>query len=455
MTAATVLATPGKWPHILLPAGPSGAPAPAADPTDLNAALGRGVFAALRAAIMDLHAEGVLDALDKSGLRGRGSAPWVPTGAKWRACAAAASDVKYVIVNAYQSDPAVHTDRVLLERNPYAVLEGALIAAFAVGAGEVIVAVRAEASDSIAAMQAAIAAARTAGYVGLNVGGSGVEIEASVRPLQGSYMLGEETVLLKGLEGKRGQPEQQPPYPTTRGLFERPTLIHGPQTLAAVPAILTGGLASLAETGSEGSHGTVLVQVSGAVPEPGIAEVPLGTPLREILALAGIPARAAAAAAQVKAVLVGGPTGALLPAEALSTHYDQESLQAAGAHIGSGSIVVLDHAACTVDLASALTRFSADAACGKTIPCRIGLRRLAEIGARICEGEPRGDELTRLADLSADIGDSALCDHERRATLVLLSVVRYFRDELDAHLLRNECPAGVCRPAGAPAGTAS
>jgi NADH:ubiquinone oxidoreductase subunit F (NADH-binding) len=449
MTAVTILPTPPTWPRILLPAEHAahgrgvGRAAPAAAPAP---------FAALQAAIEDLRAEGVLAAVERSGLRGRGSTPGIATGQKWRACAAAPADRRYVVVNAWQSDPAVLTDRVLLERNPHAVLEGAAIAAFAIGATEIIVAVRTEATEAIAAMETAIAAARATGRLGSNVLGSGVAIEASVRPLQGAYMLGEETVLLKGLQGERGQPEQQPPYPTTRGLFGKPTLVHGPQTFAAVPALLAGGEALLEATGAEGSRGTVLVQVSGAVARPGIVEVPLGIPIREIVhAAGGMPTHH-----RMKAMLVGGPSGGILPPQAQDLAYDQATLESAGAHIGSGSITVIETGACVVDLAAALTRFCADQACGKTIPCRIGLRRLAEIGARICDGEPRGDELARLADLSADIVDSALCDHERRATLALRSVVRYFRDELDAHLLRNECPSGICHPAAAsPAGAVS
>jgi NADH:ubiquinone oxidoreductase subunit F (NADH-binding) len=438
MTRATVLATPARWPRFLLPA------TPAAKPADLDAAVEGGAFAGLRAAVEELKADGVIAALGESGLRGRGGAG-IPTGEKWRACALAQADRRYVVVNAYQSDPAVLTDRILLERNPYAVLEGAAIAAFTVGAGEVLVAVRAEATDAIRVLESAVAAARAAGYLGSNVLGSGTDINVSVKALRGAYMLGEETVLLKGLEGKRGQPEQQPPYTTTRGLFGKPTLIHGPQTFAAVPSILTGGAARFAEIGVTASRGTILVQISGAVATPGIAEVPLGITIREIVDVAGgVPSPH-----RLKALLVGGPSGGILPAEGMSVSYDQVSLEEAGAYIGSGSIVVVDQKSCVVDLAAVLTRFCADEACGKTIPCRIGLRRLAEIGARICEGQPRGDEVTRLADLSSDIVESALCDHERRATLALRSVVRYFRDELDAHIVRNTCPAGICQPKAA------
>lgn len=447
MTNAVILETPARFPRVLLPANlPS-------NPTDLEAAQASGWFSALRTAITELKPEGVIAALSASGMRGRGF-PGVPLGDKWESCARAEADRKYVVVNAFQSDPAVLTDRILLERNPYAVFEGAAIAAFTVGAQEIIFAVRAEATDAIRTLEAAFAIARQAGYLGDNVMGTGLELQASVRPLEGSYMLGEETVLLKGLEGRRGQPEQQPPYTTTRGLFGKPTLIHGPQTFAAVPTIVNGGIAEYVETSPKAFAGTVLVQISGAVVQPGIAEVPLGVTLREVLDTAGgVPA-----SRRLKAVLVGGPSGGLIPAIGLDVTFDQGSLQKAGAQIGSGSIVVVDQTACVVDLAATLTRFSADQACGKTIPCRIGLRRMAEIGQRFCDGLPRGDDVALLNDLAADIVESALCDHERRATLALTSLARYFRDELDAHIVRNTCPAGVCHPiakAGARTGAAS
>ncbi len=447
MTNAVILETPARFPRVLLPANlPS-------NPTDLEAAQASGWFSALRTAITELKPEGVIAALSASGMRGRGF-PGVPLGDKWESCARAEADRKYVVVNAFQSDPSVLTDRILLERNPYAVFEGAAIAAFTVGAQEIIFAVRAEATDAIRTLEAAFAIARQAGYLGDNVMGTGLELQASVRPLEGSYMLGEETVLLKGLEGRRGQPEQQPPYTTTRGLFDKPTLIHGPQTFAAVPTIVNGGLAEYVETSPKAFAGTVLVQISGAVVQPGIAEVPLGVTLREVLDTAGgVPA-----SRRLKAVLVGGPSGGLIPAIGLDVTFDQGSLQKAGAQIGSGSIVVVDQTACVVDLAATLTRFSADQACGKTIPCRIGLRRMAEIGQRFCDGLPRGDDVALLNDLAADIVESALCDHERRATLALTSLARYFRDELDAHIVRNTCPAGVCHPiakAGARTGAAS
>jgi len=437
----TRLKTPSDWPAILL------ARADAADPTDLDEAARAGAFEGLRRAVRDLGATGVIATVAASGLRGRGGAGF-PTGEKWRAAAGVDAPQRYVVANGYGADPAAFTDRTLLEVDPFAVVEGTAITAFAIGAGDAFIAVRAEATETIRRLEAAIAAAEEAGFLGADVHGSGHDIEMHVRPVQGAYMLGEETVLLKALEGKRGQPEQRPPYPTERGLFGMPTVVQNVQTLAAIPWIVRNGPAAYAGIGGRGSPGTVLVQVRAPGGE-GIAEVPLGTSLREIVGLGGPLPRGRS----LKAVLVGGPSGGILPADLLDTAYDFESLRAAGAHLGSGSVIAADDRACVVDLARLLTRFCAAEACGKSIPCRIGTRRLAEIADRVVEGRPRQNDLGILADLSADIVGSALCDHERLATLPLASGMRYFSEELDDHLLRSSCSAGVCQPIAVAAAT--
>ena len=278
---------------------------------------------------------------------------------------------------------------------------------------------------------------------------SGQRVTVTIRPVQGAFMLGEETVLLKALEGKRGQPEQKPPYPTESGLFGKPTVVNNVQTLATVPWIVRQGGAAFAATGVEDSPGTVLVQLRGPA-GGGIAEVPFGTPLRTLVNLAGGRGDRA-----LKAILIGGPTGGLLPAEAIDMPYAYGPLREAGAHIGSGSVVFADDRACVVDLARLLTKFSADEACGKTIPCRIGLRRLYEIGDRISTGRPKPTDADLLGDLAHDIAASGLCDHERLATLAFTSGMRYFRSEIDDHILRSSCPAGVCQPIAVAAGAAS
>jgi NADH:ubiquinone oxidoreductase subunit F (NADH-binding) len=443
---ATILRTPRAWPAILLPG--RDAPTPArTDPLDLTAARERGAFGGLRRALVDLGATGTIAMIAASGLRGRGGAGF-PTGEKWRAAAATPASRRYVVANGYGADPSSATDRTLLERNPYAVLEGALIAAATIGAAEAFVAVRAEATDAIRALETALERMVDANLAGDDILGSGMTVEISIRPVQGAYMLGEETVLLRALEGKRGQPEQRPPQPAQSGLFGQPTVVQNVQTLAAVPWILTNGPEAFAAIGSKGSPGTILVSVR-APGGGGVAEVPIGTPLGEIVGLAGKDATK-----DLKALLVGGPAGGILPAELADTAFEYEALRAVGAHVGSGAIVAADTRACIVDLARLLTRFCADEACGKTIPCRIGLRRVSEIGDRIATGLPKPTDLQLLADLSSDIVGSALCDHERLATLPFASGMRYFRSELDEHILRSSCPAGVCRPIAVAAGAA-
>jgi NADH:ubiquinone oxidoreductase subunit F (NADH-binding) len=434
---------PRDWPRILT----GRADALAANPADLDAAVREGAFEGLRIAARDLGATGTIATLAAAGLRGRGGAGY-PTGEKWRAAGAGPTGQRYVVANGYGADPATRTDQALLGADPWGVIEGLVIAAFATGATEAIIALRADDHALVTLLDGAVLAAEEAGFAGDDVLGTGHRVTITVRPVQGAWMLGEETVLLRALEGRRGQPEQKPPYPTERGLFDRPTVINNVQTLAAVPWVLRQGGAAFAATGVPGAPGTILVGLRG--PEgAGIAEVPLGTPLRELVALVG-----GTGSRTLKAVLVGGPTGGLLPADQLDTPYEFDALRAAGAHIGSGSVVIADERACIVDLARLLTRFSADNACGKTIPCRIGLRRLSEIGDRVASGHVRPNDAALITDLAHDIAGSALCDHERLAILPFTSGMRYFRSEIDDHILRGSCPAGVCRPITVAAGAA-
>lgn len=435
------LQTPKEWATVLL----ARVPAIAADPSDLDAAVRAGAFGGLKRAVRDLGATGTIATIAASGLRGRGGAGF-PTGEKWRAAADRPVGQKYVIANGYGADPAVQSDAALLAADPWSVIEGLAIAAFAVGATDAILAVRGEDTALVTMLEGAVIAAEEAGFLGDDAAGSGHRISVTVRPVQGAYMLGEETVLIRALEGKRGQPDQRPPYPTEKGLFDRPTVVNNVQTLAAVPWIVVNGGDVYATIGAKASPGTVLVQLRGPL-GAGIAEVPLGTPLRDLVQLVG-----GTGSRPLKALLVGGPTGGILPPDDLGTPYRYDSLAEAGAHMGSGSVVIADDRACIVDLARLLTRFSADAACGKSIPCRIGLRRLCEIGDRIAGGTPKPTDATLITDLAHDIAASALCDHERLATLPFTSAMRYFRSELDDHLLRSTCPAGVCTPIAVGAG---
>jgi NADH:ubiquinone oxidoreductase subunit F (NADH-binding) len=432
----TILKTPAAWPAILLRRDDA-ATAPAKGGRGVRAA---GPFEGFRRSVRELGPQGTIELIEAAGLRGRGGAGF-STAEKWRSAAAAEAPAKYVVANGYGADPSSLTDRTLMEREPDAVVEGAAIAAWAIGAEEAIIAVRAGASEAIGALEGAIAAALAAGTLGDDAMGTGRRLQVEVRTVQGAYMLGEETVLLKALDGKRGQPEQRPPHPSTNGYRGMPTVVQNVQTLAAVTWILRNGADAFRAVGTAEAPGTVLVQVSG-VERSGIAEVPFGTPLRDIVKLAGAPG----AGRSIKAVLVGGPAGGILPADRLSTPYAYETLRVLGAHVGSGSIMVADDRACIVDLARVLTRFCADEACGKTIPCRIGTARLAEIGERLSAGTSRAGDLQLATDLSSDIVGSALCDHERLATMPLMSGLRYFGREVEAHAERGECPAGVCRP---------
>ena len=416
---ATLLKTPAAWPRILL------ARADAKDPTDLDAAVASGAFDALRQSIRDLGGTATIAAVTASGLRGRGGAGF-PTGEKWRIAATTEADRRYVVANGYGADPASHTDRTLMHGDPYAVVEGTAIAAFAIGASEAFVAVRSEDTDVIARLNAAIGSATDAGFLGSDVLGSGRDLWMSVRPVQGAYMLGEETVLLKALEGKRGQPEQRPPHPASVGLFDRPTVVNNVQTLASVPWIVREGADAFRAIGSTEAPGTILVQIR-TPGRDGIAEVPLGTPLRDVLKLGG----RLATGRTLQAVLIGGPSGGLLPPDSLATPYDFASLREAGAHLGSGSLVAVDDRTDLLELVGVLTRFCSNEACGKSIPCRIGTKRLAEIVARREGGLLRPVDGQLATDLAHDIVESALCDHERLATLPLTSAMRYFGPAFD------------------------
>ena len=414
-----LLRTPNDWPHILL------ARADAADPTDLDAATEAGAFEGLRRAMRDLGSTATIATIAESRLRGRGGAGF-PAGDKWRTAAAIDAPRRYAVANGYGADPASHTDRTLMARDPYAVVEGLAIAAFAIGASEAFIAVRAEDQEVIAALSTAIGRALEAGHLGANVHGSGHDLWLEVRPVQGAYLLGEETVLLKALEGKRGQPEQRPPHPAARGLFGMPTVVHNVQTLAAVPWILRNGAEAFAATGDPGAPGTVLVQLRTPGGD-GIAEVPLGTTLKDVLGLvAGMPR-----GRKLQALLIGGPAGGLLPPDLIDTPYTFDALRAAGAHLGSGSIVAVDDRTDLVELIGVLTRFCTTEACGKSIPCRIGTKRLAELVGRREDGLVRPTDDQLAADLAHDIVASALCDHERLATLPLTSGMRYFGSAFD------------------------
>jgi NADH:ubiquinone oxidoreductase subunit F (NADH-binding) len=425
-------------------------PAPDGMPTILTARFGRvadgglaaaeeaGAWAAWKKTAGTTNPPALVRLVTEAGLRGRGGAGY-PTGAKWRAAAAQDADERYVVVNAFEADPGARVDRTLMENDPHAIIEGAALAAYAIGARRVYIAVRATLTLARERLTTAVRVAEEAGYIGSDVLGTGLDLNFEIVGIPGSMVVGEETVLIEAIQNKRAQPEQRPPYPTTRGLWGRPTVVNNVETLALVPWIVANGSHAFSDIGDGAHPGTTLVQVTGAVANPGIIEVPLGMSLRRLLA-------AFEPAADAKAVLVGGPAGAFLPPAELDTLYTPDALSEKGAIWGSGSIVVCGPQTCLVDMATTLERFLADESCGKTIPCRIGVRRLYELGLRATTGLSRPGDPKILVDLSADVRAAALCGLEYCAPNAFLSGMRYFAEEFDQHFTLGSCPAGVCTP---------
>jgi NADH:ubiquinone oxidoreductase subunit F (NADH-binding) len=428
-----LLTGPDAWPRILL--------ARVAAEADIDAAEAAGAWAAWRRVRTGLTPEAVVRIVGDSGLRGRGGAGY-PTGLKWRSCASSEDRQRHVVANGFEADPGAQLDRALMERDPHAVVEGVTLAAYAVGARRATIAVNAGYVLAARRLRAAVAAAEERGHLGANAGGTGHGLSVEVREVAGSFVVGEETVLLRALEDRRAQPDQRPPYPTERGLWGRPTVVNNVETLAAVPWIVANGAESYAGIGAPMAPGTTLVQVTGAVARPGIVEAPTGTTLREIIERA-----AGGPTGTLKAVLVGGPSGGFLPPAGLDTPLSYVPLADAGAIVGSGTVLVIDTTACIVDLAALMTRYLGDQACGKTIPCRIGTRRLAELGEGFCGGRSRPSDPRLLLDLAADIRDGALCGLEATAVNPLMTGMRYFSEEFEDHIVRGSCPAGVCHPA--------
>jgi NADH:ubiquinone oxidoreductase subunit F (NADH-binding) len=407
---------------------------------DLAAAEHAGAWSAWKKAATGQSPQSIARLIGDAGLTGRGGAGY-PTATKWRDCAAQDSDVRYVVANGFEADPGAQLDRTLMERDPHAIVEGVAFAAFAVGARKAYIAVRAGMTTAHRRLEKAVAHAEEAGYIGTDALGTGFDIHIEVVAIQGGYVVGEETVLLRAIENKRAQPDQRPPYPAARGLWDRPTVVNNVETLAAVPWIVANGAKAFAEAGTDHGAGTTLVQLTGAVAHPGIAEIPFGTTIRRLIdEVAG----GMRAGRKFKAVLVGGPAGGFLPPLELRTAYTPEALAGKGALVGSGTLVVADEGTCLVDMATLMTRFLSDESCGKTIPCRIGVRRLYEIGSRATNGLARPTDAQLLLDLAADVRDGGLCGLERLAPNPYLSGLRYFADEFEDHFVRRKCAVGTC-----------
>ena len=407
------------------------------DPTSLDSYRRAGGYAGLKRAIEKLGPEGTIDEIAAAGLRGRGGGGY-PTADKWRDARAAAGDSKVVVANLIGADPTALGDRALAEGNPHLLVEGLLLAAFATGASDAIIAVRRDWTVAIERLRAAITEAEAAHLAGYLV--MGTDFSCVVRVWEGAVALvaGEETALLAALAGDRGMPVIRPPYPTERGLGGAPTTVQNGETLAHAAWIGRNSARKFSAIGSKDAPGTKLVTIYGRVAQPGLVEVALGTPLAEIVALAG------GGTGTTKAVFVGGPGGGALRADQLDTPYDYAPLHDAGAGIGLGQCLVADSDTCMVDSARFFLDYSAREACGKAVPCRIGTKRLVETLDRILAASPRPNDLLLLRELSRKMTDTALCHLEARAPGPMLTTLDRFPDEYRAHAERGECLAGSC-----------
>ncbi len=413
----------------------------AIDPESLAAYVAAGGYQALRRTLAQLTPAQVIATLSASGLRGRGGAGF-PTGLKWQFAAAAPGARKYFICNGDEGDPGAFMDRGVLESDPHRVLEGMLIGGYATGATAGYVYVRAEYPLAVKRVRRAIEQAAAAGYLGKNILGSPLTFEIQVREGAGAFVCGEETALIQSLEGERGMPRLRPPFPAQKGLWGQPTTINNVETLANVPWIMLNGAAAFAALGTEKSKGTKVFALAGKVRYGGLVEVPMGITLREIVEDIG---GGSVSGRPVKAVQTGGPSGGCIPASLFDTRIDYEELNRTGAIMGSGGMVVMDDTACMVDIARFFLAFTKNESCGKCTFCRIGTQRMLEILTRITEGRGTENDLPLLEELALKVKATSLCGLGQTAPNPVLTTLRYFRGEYEAHLRDKKCPAKVCK----------
>ena len=409
------------------------------DPESIEEYLGRDGYTGLRRALAMAPAE-VIAEVKRSGLRGRGGGGF-PTGLKWEFTYQAAGEKKYVVCNADEGDPGAFMDRSLLEGDPHAVIEGMLIGAYAIGADEGYVYCRAEYPLAIKRLRLAIESARAHGYLGQDILGTGFGFELHVKEGAGAFVCGEETALLASIMGERGMPRPRPPYPAQKGLWDRPTNINNVETWANVPQIISRGAEWYASLGTEHSKGTKVFALTGKVRNTGLVEVPMGMTIRQIVFDIG---GGVQGDGRFKAVQIGGPSGGCLPESLIDTPVDYDSLLAAGAMMGSGGMVIVDETTCMVDLARYFMAFIQSESCGKCPPCRVGTRLMLECLERICEGEGRPSDIEWLGEMGRQITAYSLCGLGRTAANPVLTTIRYFRDEYEAHVNDKNCPAGAC-----------
>jgi len=410
-------------------------------PTSLEDAIASGAYASAARVLSSMSPEGLIDEVLTSGLRGRGGAGF-PTGRKWQFARAAQGDPKYIICNADEGDPGAFMDRALLEGDPHLVIEGMIIGAYAIGASKGFIYVRAEYPIAIEHTRAALQQAHEAGLLGENILGSGFDFDIEMRMGAGAFVCGEETALIASIEGERGMPRPRPPFPANSGLHGKPTNINNVETWANVPRIIEMGADAYSQIGTEGSKGTKIFALAGKVRNTGLVEVPMGATLREIIFSigGGIPDDRPFKAAQM-----GGPSGGCVPEDYLDLGIDYDSVKQIGAIMGSGGLIVMDKATCMVDIARFFTDFVQSESCGKCVPCRIGTKRMLEILTRICGGEGQPGDAERLHRLGRMIAATSLCGLGQTAPNPVLSTLRYFRHEYDAHVIDKACPAGACQ----------
>ena len=410
------------------------------DPESIDDYIGSGGYQGLKKALGKMTPEQVRGEVLDSGLRGRGGAGF-PTGRKWDFCAGAVGDDKYIVCNADEGDPGAFMDRSVLEGDPHAVIEGIIIGGYAIGATHGYIYCRAEYPLAVKRLRMAIRDAGAKGFLGKDILGTGYDLDIIVKEGAGAFVCGEETALIASIEGVRGMPRPRPPFPANKGIWGMPTNINNVETLANVPWIIHNGASKFASYGTKGSKGTKVFCLAGKIRRGGLAEVSMGTSLREVIFGVGGGIKDDR---EFKAVQIGGPSGGCLPAGLLDTPVDYDSLPAAGAIMGSGGMVIVDDTTCMVDLAKYFLTFTQMESCGKCVPCRIGTKRMLEILTRICEGKGEPEDMERLEKLALDIKDGSLCALGGTAPNPVLTTLRYFKDEYQAHIFDKRCPAGLC-----------
>ena len=411
------------------------------DPTSIEDYIAVEGYGALLKALYTMQPDEVLESVKKSGLRGRGGGGF-PTGRKWDSCRKAPGDIRYVICNADEGDPGAYMDRSVLEGNPHSVLEGMIIGAFALDSHEGYIYVRHEYPLAVENTMIAIERARAYGLLGDNIAGADFSFDIKIARGGGAFVCGESSALMRSLEGDVGEPHPKYLHATEKGLWDRPTVLNNVETWANVPWIIRQGWEWYAGIGTEGSKGTKIFSLVGRVNNTGLVEVPMGITLREIIydIGGGIPD-----GKKFKAVQTGGPSGGCLPEDLLDLPVDFDELTKAGSMMGSGGMIVMDETTCMVDVARYFLNFLCEESCGKCVPCREGVERSLEILNRICDGEGAPEDIPLLEELAEFLQGFALCALGRTAPNPVLSTLRYFRDEYEAHIVEKKCPAGVCR----------